>query len=102
MPGFEPGRFIPDRPGAPAIALDADDVVLAEIAPGLSLDQFPAEFCRDFLPLIRSGNLSPVDRISVPAAQSGRSENPQIADECLVFNIPAIGLSQSLGRRHVD
>jgi hypothetical protein len=54
-----------------------------------------------FLPLIRSGNLSAVDRISVSAAQSGRNENPQIAYECLVFDIPAIGLSQFLGRRHV-
>jgi hypothetical protein len=48
-----------------------------------------------------SENPLPLDRISGPATQNGRGEDPQIADECLVLNIMVIGLGQSLGRRHV-
>jgi hypothetical protein len=76
------------------------------LMPGESLEDYKAiqDICSlPWLAIAGGGseNPLPLDRISGPTAQNGRSEDPQIADECLVLNIMVIGLGQSLGRRHV-
>ncbi len=43
-----------NRSGAPIIILDADDVVLAEIAAGLNLDQFQQNLAGIFQPMDRA------------------------------------------------
>jgi hypothetical protein len=46
----QPGKK-PDGSGALIIVLDADDVVLAEIAPGLHLDQLQLDLAGVFAPI---------------------------------------------------